>query len=194
MMPVKMVPPRGSYAPRGFPRWIHYLVTALSRVGRWLSVLVLMGGAARALAGQVTLPPSGRADNLCHDLGTEAPCDTQEVAHLRGTFSFLVNDGALSTVGILVARQRTLGVDLGAPPNEATFLEEFRDPLTLWNGLIPPQSTWAALRQMARVTEAASVPMLSDLTPTRAGMDQADNLLPSTGVARVRISFRTLTR
>lgn len=151
-----------------------------------LAVGAIVGLAvALATAAVVTLPPTSRADQLCMALGTEAPCDTEEVGHLRGTLTFVADD-ARSFMGVLATRGKSLAADLGIV-DEATLLLRLTTPSTNWEGLVTPSSAWPALRAVAQVTDG--VPVLMALTYKRGGVDQTDQVAPTTALARVRIAL-----
>lgn len=172
----------------GFPRWMHRLITA---------GVMLLSFVASCLAGAVTLPPSSRADQLCAALGTEAPCLTEEVGHVRGTLTFLVYEVALAETqpglelwGLLTSKGKQYAARLptyGAQ-TEPEVAGLAADPLTRWVGMVADSRTWATFRMLAKVNEG--VPVLVAAKPTKGGVDMStDDGMATTAALRVRVAL-----
>lgn len=160
-------------------------------VGPWALTLVglIVGGVvglvALAWGAVITLPPTSRADQLCLALGTEAPCATEEIGHLRGTLTFVADDGG-AFVGVLQTRGKSVAADLGTV-DEGVLLLNLSTTSTDWGGLVTPSAIWPALRTVAKVTDG--VPVLMALAYRKGGVDQIDQVAPTTALARVRIAL-----
>lgn len=163
--------------PWGLVYWRRVLVGAL--------LGMLGGGALGAWGATTTLPMASRPDALCQALGTEAPCATEEIGHLRGTV-LLVAQETTDMVGLFLVKGVVIAAPLG-PADEGALLGALGHATAAWAQLVPPSVTWPTLRALARVSEG--VPVVQTVTAARGPWDGQDDGMATTGPLRVRVAL-----
>lgn len=192
-MPSRPIPscpwPTSRPVPPGF-LWRVVLLGAAVAAGVGLLALAVAG------AGVVTLPPASRADALCGALGTEAPCATVELGHVRATLTILAYDQQpepLQVWGLLAFRRRAYAWPLATngARDEAEVLAVVGDPRTLWTDTVADSRTWALVRALVGVP--TGVPVVQQAVHVPGDVTASDDpVLASSTRLRLRIGLMGL--
>jgi hypothetical protein len=190
----------------GFPRWIHWTVTAgvaIFSALEWIklrwraalgSLLVLACSAGLTWAGATTIPPASRHAMICAALGADDDCSFHELGHLKAHVTLIAFDPSAPgepwrPIAVLAKiRGRTVALSLMAAP-EADLRATIDDPATRYDDLLVDAAAWPDLRALARLE--TGVPIVRDAQRTLSPRVQEtpDDAMGTVRSLKVRIAL-----